>query len=76
MLLSALEQLQKVELHHFASHKNMGIKSDGGGEMKQNEMGQGTIFEGIFEGIVVASDNSVLYRVSQDWLRFKASLIE
>ena len=47
MLLSALEQLQKVELHHFASNKNMGIKSDEGGEMKQNEMGQGTIFEGM-----------------------------
>ena len=27
MLYSALEQLQKAELHHSASHKNMGIKS-------------------------------------------------
>ena len=39
-LHSALKQLQKVNLHPFTSHKNMGIKSLSGGEWNRRKGGR------------------------------------
>lgn len=52
MLYSALEQLQKAELHHSASHKNMGIKSygEGGNETEQNGAGHNLLKNDITQG--------------------------